>query len=215
VNTPRPCQPALARCEHGVGKGGRASQLPAPPGIPRDAGAGLFSPALNARLYSGSPSGAAVINPGHLPSRASTNTASLGLANKATTTIKKELIPQRWHWAARYHITLGGNREPGRGGGKQAGAEPVARWSQPQLCWEFQQRRFQGGSRCPRPGGFICSVRRGSASPGAGKGRKRVQEEKRPCRGCFQGRRGECEPPSAPWGCCCGQSGIKPRAWHL
>ena len=117
MNAPGPREQALARCKHGIGKGRWASQLPGPPGIPRDAGAGLFSPALHACLCSRSPGSAAVINPGHLPSRTGTNAASLGLANKATTTTKKELIPQRWLWAAKYHIAPGRSCEaagPGR-----------------------------------------------------------------------------------------------------
>lgn len=122
------CQPippaagALPRCKHGMGKSGWAAQLSHPPGIPRDAGAGLFSSTLNARFYSRSPGSAAVINPGHLPSRASTNAASLGLANKAITTREKsELIPECWRWALRCHIAPGRSGEAAGLGRLRAG----------------------------------------------------------------------------------------------
>lgn len=111
ANTPGPRELSLGANTASAKAAGQRS-CPGPPGIPRDAGAGPFSLALSARFYSRSPGRAAVINPGHLPSRASTNAASLGLANKAITTReKRELIPECWRWALRCHIAPGRNSE--------------------------------------------------------------------------------------------------------
>lgn len=70
-------------------------------------------------------------------------------------------------------------------------------WNQPRLCWELQQSCFQRASWCPRPGGFVCSLQRGSTFLGR---RNRVQEEKQHHGGYLWGWRGMCEPSLSPVG---------------
>lgn len=198
ANTPGPRELFLGANTASAKVAGQRS-CAGPPGIPRDAGAGLFSPALNAHFYSRSPSSAAVINPGHLPLRASTNAASLGLANKAITTReKRELIPECWRWALRCHIAPGRSGKAAGLGRLQAGQQGAHSHMEP-------TSDLLGITAVIFPGRKLVSQawllylqppeRQGSASPGAGKGKKWVQEERQHHRGCLWGWRGGCEPP--------------------
>lgn len=207
MNTPGGWEQALAQCKHGIGKGRRASQLPGPPGIPVDAGAGLFHPVLNACLCSGSPGSAAVINPGHLPSRASTSTASLGLANKATTTTTKRANPPALALGSEVPYCTGEELRGSRAGQAVSGADgsPQPYGANLSSAGNYSSDVSREEAGVPGLVGLFAASREAVHPWVQGRGgngfRKRssITEDAHRVTGV-----GMSPPPPSPWGCCCG-----------